>query len=101
MSQLNFEEGGMCYMACEETFEFYNNSRFYCYKGCDFATGRVNDPVLRKEAESMCKRFVSEVYNTQMDLNEIKDLRVSPFMHPNQPASIYKACLAGIRRQRY
>ncbi|CAG9311952.1 unnamed protein product [Blepharisma stoltei] len=97
----SFEEGGMCYVACEETFEYYNNSRFYCYRGCDFGKGRVNVPKLRKEAESMCKRMTAEALETQVDLDKIKDLRVSPFMDPDSSENIYKACLSGIRRQRW
>mmetsp|Transcript_16364 Transcript_16364/g.23719 ORF Transcript_16364/g.23719 Transcript_16364/m.23719 type:complete len:102 (+) Transcript_16364:729-1034(+) len=101
MSQLSFEEGGICYIACEELFEYYNNSRTFCYKGCDYAVGRVNDPILRKEAESMCKRLTAESIDTQFDLDNIKDYRVHNFMEPDRPENIYKACLAGIRRQRY
>lgn len=101
MSFASFEEGGMCYMACEELFEYYNNSRTFCFKGCDFATGRVNDPKLRKQAEAMCKRMTIENMYTQRNLDDIEDLRVSPFMEPDSPENIYKACLSGIRRQRY
>mmetsp|Transcript_6049 Transcript_6049/g.8947 ORF Transcript_6049/g.8947 Transcript_6049/m.8947 type:complete len:102 (+) Transcript_6049:19-324(+) len=101
MSQLSFEEGGICYIACEELFEYYNNSRTFCYSGCDFAVGRVNDPILRRQAENMCKRLTAESMDTQVDLDKIKDLRVNSFMLPETPQNIYKACLAGIRRQRY
>lgn len=101
MSFPSEEEGGMCYLACQELFEFYTNSRFFCYRGCDFAVGRVNYPELRKEAENMCKRMTAEVIDTQEDLGDIKDLRVKSTMEPHTPANVYKACLAGIRRQRF
>ena len=101
MSLPSEEEGGMCYLACQELFEYFTNSRYFCYKGCDFAIGRVNYPELRKEAESMCKRMTAEVMDTQEDLDQLKDLRVHSFMEPHTPGNIYRACLAGIRRQRY
>jgi hypothetical protein len=101
MSQPTFEMGGICYLACEELFEMFNNSRTFCYKGCDYAVGRVNDPELRKEATEMCKRMTTEAMHTQEDLDLIQDLRVSSFMMPDRPSNIFRACLAGIRRQRY
>ena len=65
-------QGGVCYAACQETFTFYNPSISLCWKGCDYATGRVNDPdlrsipfILRIEAENMCKRYTSEVMWTE------------------------------------
>lgn len=101
MSYSSFEEGGICYLACEELFEFFNGSRHYCYRGCEFAVGRVNNPKERKVAEAMCKRLTADTIDTQFDLDEIKDLRVHSFTFPTNPENIYKACLAGIRRQRY
>ena len=95
------EQGGICYIACEELFEYFNNSRHFCYKGCDYASGRVNNPELRKEAERMCKRLTTEAMYTNEDLGAIKDLRVNSLMEPKCPADIYRACLAGIRRQRF
>lgn len=38
----------------------YNPSIAICWKGCDYAVGRVNDPKGRDEAERMCKRFTTE-----------------------------------------
>jgi hypothetical protein len=101
MSYPTYEEGGICYLACEELFEFFNGSRYYCYRGCEFAVGRVNDQKERKVAESMCKRLTVETMDTPYDLNSVTDLRVHSFMFPTSPDIIYKACLAGIRRQRY
>ncbi|OMJ82181.1 hypothetical protein SteCoe_16036 [Stentor coeruleus] len=97
----NFEDGGICYLACEELFEYYNNSRTFCYRGCDYAKGRVNYPDLRKQAEHMCKRLSSEIMYSAEDVAKIKDLRVTSFQEPLDAGGIYKACLAGIRRQRY
>lgn len=37
----------------------YNPSIAICWKGCDYAVGRVNDPKGRDEAERMCKRFTT------------------------------------------
>ncbi len=34
----------------------------WCRKGCDFAKGRVNDKVLRHEADLMCKQMATESY---------------------------------------
>lgn len=101
MSFREFEQGGICYLACEELFEQFNNSKWYCYKGCDYAKGRVNDTELRQEATDMCKRMTTEAMSTNEDLDKLDDLRVSSFMLPNRPSNIYRACLAGIRRQRF
>lgn len=102
MSNLpSLEEGGICYVACEELFEYWNNSRTFCLRGCDYARGRVNVPQLRNQSEKMCKRLANEMYYTAENVSEIKDLRVHSFMEPLDAASVYKACLAGIRRQRY
>ena len=35
------------------------------------------------------------------ELDNIKDLRVYSEMFPTRPENIYRACLSGIRRQRY
>jgi hypothetical protein len=80
MSHTKLDEGGICYVACDELFEYYNNSRFYCYKGCDYSHGRVSYPDTRRESEKMCKRMTAEALNTQVNLEKIKDLRVSAGM---------------------
>lgn len=50
----------------------------------------------------MCKRFTSESMGTETgELEAITDLRVHSEMFPVEPENIYRACLAGIRRQRY
>ena len=80
----------------------YNPSIQHCWKGCDYGTGRVNDPQGRDEASRMCKRYTSEAMWTRTgELESIEDLRVHSEMFPTVPANIYRACLAGIRRQKY
>lgn len=80
----------------------YNPSIACCWKGCDYATGRVNDPELRKEAEDMCKTYTAEaMYTKRGELEELRDLRVHAEMFPTHPTNIYRACLAGIRRQKF
>jgi hypothetical protein len=55
----------------------YNPNIAVCWKGCDYATGRVNDPLQRKEAEDMCKRYTTETMWTEFgELDNIQDLRV-------------------------
>ena len=62
--------------------------------------GRQQDPVLRKEAEDMCRMMASSTYVVQdhEDLNNIKDLRIHATMYPNNASNLYRACIAGIRR---
>jgi len=80
----------------------YNPSIAICWKGCDYGTGRVNDPKGREEAQKMCKRFTTESMATEVgELESVKDLRVHSEMFPTIPENIYRACLAGVRRQRY
>ena len=80
----------------------YNPSIGICWKGCDYGTGRVNNSEGREEAKRMCKRFTSESMLTQKgELESLSDLRVHSEMFPTIPENIYRACLAGIRRQRY
>ena len=100
---LGFEKkyyGGFCYAACQELFTWYNPSTYHCRKGCDFGIGRVIDEDLRDEATKMCKQYASTVYLTKHgELDNLKDLRVYADMFPTEPKNVYKACLAGVRRQ--
>lgn len=41
------------------------------------------------------------MYTRTGELEGIQDLRVHSDMFPKSPDNIYRACLAGIRRQRY
>ena len=103
MTSLAFEnkyKGGFCYAACQELFTFYNPSTLHCRKGCDFAMGRVDDPVERETAMKMCKRYATEVFITpEGALDNLEDLRVHGEMYPNTSENVYKVCLSGIRRQ--
>ena len=92
--------GDLC-VVCISAFS-YNPSIAICWKGCDYANGRANDDEGRDKARRMCKRFTSESILTDAgQLEAIKDLRVHSEMFPTEPESVYRACLAGIRRQRY
>lgn len=83
-----------------------------CWRGCDYGVGRVNDPKEREIANNMCKRLTTELMwtrkgelgknnNNFIHADNIDDLRVHADMFPDEPANVYKACLAGVRRQRY
>ncbi|KRX09274.1 hypothetical protein PPERSA_05943 [Pseudocohnilembus persalinus] len=94
--------GGFCYAACQDSFAWWNASIAQCWRGCDFAEGRVNDPQGREEAQEMCKRYTSEtMWTYRGELDNIQDLRVHAEMYPTNPQNIYRACLAGIRRQKF
>lgn len=54
LANRTYDHGGMCYAACQEAFEWYNSSVFWCQKGCDIGVGRKSDPVLREQANYMC-----------------------------------------------
>ncbi len=99
----HIDKGGMCYAGCQEAFEWWNSSTFWCQKGCDLARGRMSDPVLRTEAENMCKMLASNNYqlHDHEDLDHVEDLRIHATMYSVNATNLYKACLAGIRRQRY
>ena len=93
-------KGGFCYAACQELFNFFNPSVLHCRKGCDFGMGRVEDEKLRKEAQDMCKRYSAESYPVvEGTLDKLEDLRVHADMFPVDGPNVYRACLAGIRRQ--
>ena len=99
----SLDSGGMCYAACQECFEWFNASVTWCDKGCDIGMGRQQDPLLRKQADDMCKMLASSNYGLgdHEDLDNVKDLRVHATMYSNNATNLYKACLAGVRRQRY
>ena len=98
-----YDKGGLCYAACQEAFEWWNASTFWCQKGCDFSRGRASDPLLRDEAENMCKMMAASSYSLQEheDLDHVEDKRIHATMYPVNATNLYKACLAGVRRQRY
>ena len=43
----------------------WNSSVFWCQKGCDFSRGRNTDPLLREEADNMCKMMAASTYSLQ------------------------------------
>ena len=48
----------------------------------------------------MCKKYTAQWYITKRgELESLKDLRVHADMYPTDGKNIYRACLAGIRRQ--
>ena len=62
----------------------------------------MNSEEGRKEAGEMCKRLTAEsMYTDKGELEALEDLRVHAEMYPTSPDHIYKACLAGVRRQKY
>jgi hypothetical protein len=97
------DPGGLCYAACQEAYVWWNSSMHWCRKGCDFAKGRVNDPLLRSEADNMCKKIATDYFylNPDEDLDNIPDMRINAYMYPQTATNLYKACASGIRRQLY
>ena len=76
---------------------------FWCQKGCDFGRGKMSDEVKRMEADNMCKMMAQSTYALQdyEDLDNVEDLRIHATMYPNNATNLYRACAAGIRRQKY
>ena len=99
----SIDNGGMCYAACQEAFEWWNSSQTWCWKGCDIGMGRQSDPLLREQAQTMCKMLATSNYALldHEDLDNVEDLRIHATMYPNNATNLYRACLAGVRRQRY
>ena len=99
----SYDKGGMCYAGCQEAFEWFNTSTFWCQKGCDIGMGRQSDPLLREQADNMCKMLAVSNFNLQQheDLDHVEDLRIHATMYPVNATNLYRACLAGLRRQRY
>jgi len=40
LAHSSYDKGGMCYSACQEAFEWYSASVYWCQKGCDIGMGR-------------------------------------------------------------
>lgn len=96
----SLDQGGMCYTACQEAFEWFNSSVTWCNKGCDIGMGRQQDPLLREQANTMCKMLASSNYaiGDHEDLDNVTDLRIHATMYSNNASNLYRACLAGVRR---
>ena len=103
IGHLRYDDGGMCYAACQEAFEWYNASSHWCQKGCDFSKGRKSDPLLQEQAYNMCKMMAASTYSftENESLTDDMDMRIHATMYPNNASNLYRACAAGIRRQRY
>ena len=103
LSYNSFDKGQMCYVGCQEAFEWWNSSVFWCQKGCDFGRGKMSDPLKRIEADNMCKMMAQSSYalNHDEDLDNVEDMRIHATMYSNNASNLYRACSAGIRRQKY
>ena len=103
LAYTTYDKGGMCYSACQEAFEWYTSSTYWCQKGCDIGLGRQSDPLERERADNMCKMLAANHYNIQdtSDLDHVPDMRIHATMYPNNATNLYKACAAGLRRQRF
>ncbi len=103
LAHRRYDDGGLCYAACQEAFEWWNSSVFWCQKGCDFGRGRNMDPLYREEADNMCKMMAASNYALleHEDLDHVEDKRIHATMYPVNATNLYKACLAGVRRQKY
>ena len=51
----------------------------------------------------MCKMLAASNYalKDHENLDEVEDKRIHATMYPVNATNLYKACLAGVRRQRY
>ncbi len=51
----------------------------------------------------MCKMMAASSYalKEDEDLDHVEDKRIHATMYPVNATTLYKACLAGVRRQRY
>ena len=97
------DDGGMCYVGCQEAFEWWNASTFWCQKGCDFGRGRKTDQLEREKADNMCKMMATSTYSLVdgEDIDKVSDMRIHATMYPTNATNLYRACAAGIRRQKY
>lgn len=100
LANKSYDKGGMCYAGCQEAFEWWNSSVFWCQKGCDIGKGRMTDPNLRIETDHMCKMLATSNYSLmeEENLDELEDLRIHATMYSTNASNLYRACLAGVRR---
>ena len=98
----SYDKGGMCYSGCQEAFEWYSASVYWCQKGCDIGMGRQQDELEREKSLNMCKMLAVSNYSIgdDEDLDNM-DVRIHATMYPNNAGNLYRACLAGLRRQRF
>ena len=98
-----YDNGGMCYAGCQEAFEWWSSSIFWCQKGCDIGMGRKSDELERERADNMCKMLARNNYSLKdgENLDDVRDMRIHASMYSNNATNLYRACAAGIRRQKY
>ena len=103
LAHTKYDDGGMCYPACQEAFEWYNSSTFWCQKGCDIGRGRKSDDLYREQADNMCKVLATSNYSPYEgeSLENMEDMRVHATMYSNNASNLYRACMAGVRRQKF
>ena len=63
----------------------------------------MTDDLSRMEATKMCQMMSQSTYaiKDDEDLNNVDDMRIHATMYPNNATNLYRACVAGIRRQKY
>ena len=62
----------------------------------------MQDPIDRMEAENMCKMMSSSLYAPDAEhFDKMEDTRFHGWTYAVNTENVYKACLAGIRRQKY
>ena len=88
---------------CVLTYYRFNPSSFWCQKGCDIGVGRKSDPLLREQADSMCKMLATSNYQLAEgeSLEDVEDVRIHATQYSINATNLYRACLAGVRRQKY
>ena len=65
--------------------------------------GRKSDPLEREKADNMCKMLATKNYSLKEgeNLDNVPDMRIHASMYSNNASNLYRACVAGIRRQKY
>ena len=63
----------------------------------------MSDPLKREEADNMCKMMAQSSYalNDGENLDKVPDMRIHATMYSNNATNLYRACSAGVRRQKY
>ena len=58
---------------------------------------------MREEANNMCQMWAYNNYaiTDKEDLDNVADMRIHATMYSNNATNLYRACVAGIRRQKY
>ena len=87
------DKGGVCYAVCQEAFEWWNSSIFWCQNGYNIGRSRMSDPLLRKQTEDMCQIMATSNYSLQKDedLNNLDDLRIQTLIHKQIPTKLIQS----------